>query len=57
MGEATLLPDRGTEILIPVCAVIGIAFAFVQWLFGGQGEAFKRKGLCWREKWIHGGPD
>ncbi|KAL0337510.1 UNVERIFIED_CONTAM: Pyrophosphate-energized vacuolar membrane proton pump [Sesamum calycinum] len=32
MGEATLLPDRGTEILIPVCAVIGIAFAFVQWM-------------------------
>ncbi|KAK4391549.1 Pyrophosphate-energized vacuolar membrane proton pump [Sesamum angolense] len=32
MGEATLLPDLGTEILIPVCAVIGIAFAFVQWL-------------------------
>ncbi|KAL0462309.1 UNVERIFIED_CONTAM: Pyrophosphate-energized vacuolar membrane proton pump [Sesamum latifolium] len=32
MGDATLLPDRGTEILIPVCAVIGIAFALVQWL-------------------------
>lgn len=26
-----LLPDLGTEIVIPVCAVIGIAFSLVQW--------------------------
>lgn len=32
MGEATLLPDLGTEILIPICAVVGIAFALAQWL-------------------------
>nr|6AFT_A Chain A, Pyrophosphate-energized vacuolar membrane proton pump [Vigna radiata var. radiata]6AFT_B Chain B, Pyrophosphate-energized vacuolar membrane proton pump [Vigna radiata var. radiata] len=31
MGAA-ILPDLGTEILIPVCAVIGIAFALFQWL-------------------------
>ncbi|XP_031108787.1 pyrophosphate-energized vacuolar membrane proton pump-like [Ipomoea triloba] len=28
----TILPDLGTEILIPVCAVIGIAFALIQWV-------------------------
>ena len=26
------MPDLATEILIPVCAVIGIIFALVQWL-------------------------
>jgi len=29
---ASILPDLGTEILIPVCAVIGIAFSLVQWI-------------------------
>lgn len=33
---ATLLPDLGTEILIPLCAVIGIAFSVVQWMFVSQ---------------------
>ena len=28
----TLLPDLGTEILIPACAVVGIAFSLIQWL-------------------------
>lgn len=32
MAVETILPDLGTEILIPVCAVVGIAFALVQWL-------------------------
>ena len=27
-----LLPDLGTEILIPVCAIIGIGFSLFQWL-------------------------
>ncbi|PKI72696.1 hypothetical protein CRG98_006904, partial [Punica granatum] len=31
MGS-TLLPDLGTDILIPACAVIGIVFSLVQWL-------------------------
>lgn len=31
MGAA-ILPDLAAEILIPVCAVIGIAFALVQWV-------------------------
>ncbi|KAL7239645.1 hypothetical protein ACSBR2_005523 [Camellia fascicularis] len=31
MGEA-LLSDLGTEIVIPVCAVIGIIFSLVQWV-------------------------
>lgn len=31
MGS-TLLPDLGAEILIPVCAVIGIVFSLAQWL-------------------------
>lgn len=26
-----LLPDLGTEIVIPVCAVIGIVFSLIQW--------------------------
>ena len=29
---ASILPDLGAEILIPVCAVIGIAFSLVQWV-------------------------
>ena len=29
---ATILPDLLTEILIPATAVVGIAFALVQWL-------------------------
>jgi hypothetical protein len=28
----TLLPDIATEILIPACAVVGIAFSLLQWL-------------------------
>ncbi|CAI0542682.1 unnamed protein product [Linum tenue] len=35
MGSA-LLPDLGTEIFIPVCAVIGIAFALFQWVLVSQ---------------------
>ncbi|CAI0542674.1 unnamed protein product, partial [Linum tenue] len=31
MGSS-LLPDLGTQILIPVCGVIGIAFALFQWV-------------------------
>lgn len=31
MGSAALLSDLGTEIVIPVCAVIGIIFSLVQW--------------------------
>jgi len=27
-----VLPDLGTEILIPVCAIIGIGFSLFQWL-------------------------
>ena len=27
-----LLPDLGTEIVIPVCAVIGIIFSLIQWV-------------------------
>lgn len=31
MGE-TLLPAIGTEILIPACSLVAIAFALLQWL-------------------------
>ncbi|XP_047261066.1 pyrophosphate-energized vacuolar membrane proton pump-like, partial [Capsicum annuum] len=31
-AATTILPDIGTEILIPVCAVIGIGFALIQWV-------------------------
>lgn len=27
-----LLSDLGTEIIIPICAIIGIAFSLVQWV-------------------------
>lgn len=27
----TLLPELATEIIIPVCAVVGIVFSLVQW--------------------------
>lgn len=29
---ATILTDLGTEIIIPICAIIGIAFSLVQWV-------------------------
>lgn len=29
---AAILPPLGTEILIPICAVIGIGFALFQWI-------------------------
>ncbi|XP_044471381.1 pyrophosphate-energized vacuolar membrane proton pump [Mangifera indica] len=29
---ATILPDLGAEILIPLCAVIGIGFSLLQWV-------------------------
>ncbi len=29
---ATLLPDLATQILIPACSVVGIAFSLFQWL-------------------------
>ena len=31
MGSV-LLPDLATEIVIPVCAVVGIVFSLVQWV-------------------------
>ncbi|KAE8687109.1 Pyrophosphate-energized vacuolar membrane proton pump [Hibiscus syriacus] len=33
---ASILPDLGTEILIPACAVVGIVFSLVQWLLVSQ---------------------
>lgn len=30
---ATILPDLGAEILIPFCAVVGIAFSLLQWVY------------------------
>ncbi|KAM7511583.1 hypothetical protein LguiB_010458 [Lonicera macranthoides] len=32
MGGAIILPDLATFIVIPLCAVIGIAFSLVQWI-------------------------
>lgn len=32
MGGEIILPDLATFILIPLCAVIGIAFSLVQWI-------------------------
>ncbi|KAB2602489.1 pyrophosphate-energized vacuolar membrane proton pump [Pyrus ussuriensis x Pyrus communis] len=33
---ATILPNLGAEILIPLCAVIRIAFSLVQWMYVSQ---------------------
>ena len=30
---ASILPDLGVEILIPFCAVVGIAFSLLQWVY------------------------
>ncbi|XP_050374962.1 pyrophosphate-energized vacuolar membrane proton pump-like [Argentina anserina] len=30
---ASILPDLGAEILIPFCAVVGIAFSLLQWVY------------------------
>ncbi|KAK6156542.1 hypothetical protein DH2020_010790 [Rehmannia glutinosa] len=32
MAESVLLPDLATQIIIPICALVGIAFALVQWV-------------------------
>lgn len=34
--SVTILPDLGTEIFIPVCAVVGIVFSLVQWYYVSQ---------------------
>lgn len=31
MGSPTILPELGTEILVPVCGVVGIIFSLIQW--------------------------
>ncbi|KVI11691.1 Pyrophosphate-energised proton pump [Cynara cardunculus var. scolymus] len=31
MGTSTILPDLGTQIVIPLCAAIGIIFSLIQW--------------------------
>ena len=36
MGVVTILPDLGTQIFIPVCAVVGIVFSLVQWYYVSQ---------------------
>ncbi|GKA50496.1 pyrophosphate-energized vacuolar membrane proton pump-like protein, partial [Tanacetum coccineum] len=36
MGSTTLLSELGTEILIPICAVIGIVFSLFQWYLVSQ---------------------
>ncbi|CAI0389010.1 unnamed protein product [Linum tenue] len=49
---ASLLPDLATQILIPVCGVIGIAFALFQWVLvssvkmsaGGGRDAASKNG-------------
>lgn len=33
---ATILPDLGAEIFIPVCAIVGIVFSLVQWYYVSQ---------------------
>lgn len=31
MATSTILSDLGTEIIIPICAVVGILFSLFQW--------------------------
>ncbi|KAK6120474.1 hypothetical protein DH2020_045784 [Rehmannia glutinosa] len=39
-----LLPDQGTEIVIPVCAVIGIIFSLVQWFLVSKVKLSPERG-------------
>jgi len=43
MGAA-ILSELGTEILVPACAVVGIAFALVQWVLVSQVKLSPGKG-------------
>lgn len=36
MGTSTILSDLGTEIIIPICAVVGIIFSLFQWYLVSQ---------------------
>ncbi|KAL0354832.1 UNVERIFIED_CONTAM: Pyrophosphate-energized vacuolar membrane proton pump 1 [Sesamum radiatum] len=39
-----LLPDLGTEIVIPLCAVIGIVFSLVQWFLVSKVKLSPERG-------------
>lgn len=39
-----LLSDLGTEIVIPVCAVVGIIFSLVQWFFVSRVKLTPERG-------------
>lgn len=43
MGSA-LLPDLGTEIVIPVCAVVGIVFSLYQWYVVSRVKVSSERG-------------
>ncbi|KAG5618723.1 hypothetical protein H5410_018547 [Solanum commersonii] len=43
MGSA-LLPDLGTEIVIPVCAVVGIVFSLFQWYLVSRVKVSSERG-------------
>ncbi|KAJ0865014.1 putative inorganic diphosphatase [Helianthus annuus] len=43
MTSATILSDLGTEILIPICAVIGILFSLFQWYLVSQVKLVAEK--------------
>ncbi|KAL0380378.1 UNVERIFIED_CONTAM: Pyrophosphate-energized vacuolar membrane proton pump, partial [Sesamum angustifolium] len=42
--ENALLPDLGTEIVIPVCAAIGIVFSLVQWFLVSRVKLSPERG-------------
>ncbi|KZV19963.1 pyrophosphate-energized vacuolar membrane proton pump 1-like [Dorcoceras hygrometricum] len=45
MVSAALLPDLGAEIVIPVCAIIGIAFSLFQWFLVSRTKlTYERSG-------------
>lgn len=41
---SALLPDLGTEIVIPVCAVVGIVFSLFQWYLVSRVKVSSERG-------------
>ncbi|MCD7460837.1 Pyrophosphate-energized vacuolar membrane proton pump 1 [Datura stramonium] len=42
--ESALLPDLGTNIVIPVCAVVGIVFSLFQWYLVSRVKVSSERG-------------
>lgn len=50
MGSPTILPELGTEILVPVCAVVGIIFSLIQWTLVSRVKVTHERTLSNKDK-------